>query len=397
VRVERPAPVDDVVALVANGAAVLTTSMGRTCARPAVPRGSGSDDADVLDAVAAMTGVTGVLVRPLDEGTVLVDATGGNPRDGWQWTPLGSLPESRNPLREAPWLDRGWLASTVDRIDAALADLGRRRTGPAVQVRHWSMSSVLRVPTDAGDVYHKAVLPHLAHEPAVTTLLQAAGADVPSIIGSTADGWLSDDIGGTAVPWLPPAERLGALTALAACQVGMLDRIGDVRAAGCPTVSLDDLAARVPALIRRDDLWPGTDRAIRADLGLRLQDACADLDEYDLPSTLVHGDFHANNVARVDRRFTLFDWSFAAVSHPLLDLATWLAPDDDPRPALAAYSGPWRAIVNPATLRAAWAAAVPVAGLVELLKLVDLADRVGPAYAFEYLPAAIGWARRLSR
>ena len=119
---------------------------------------------------------------------------------------------------------------------------------------------------------------------------------------------------------------------------------------------------------------PANDRARRGDLGLRLQDACADLDDHDLPLTLVHGDFHLNNVARVGQRFTLFDWSFAAVSHPLLDLATWLGPGDDPTPALAAYGEPWRRIVSPATMRAAWPAARTVAALVELIKFVDLAD-----------------------
>ena len=48
-----------------------------------------------------------------------------------------------------------------------------------------------------------------------------------------------------------------------------------------------------------------------------------------LPDTLVHGDFHPENVVVHDGRAVLFDWSDAAVAHPLVDAMTWSTWFDD--------------------------------------------------------------------
>jgi len=43
-----------------------------------------------------------------------------------------------------------------------------------------------------------------------------------------------------------------------------------------------------------------------------------------LPSTLVHGDLHADNIARTGRGYVLFDWTDACVGHPFVDFVTFV-------------------------------------------------------------------------
>lgn len=54
-------------------------------------------------------------------------------------------------------------------FDQVLAATGRHRLGDSRRVKHWSLSAVLRTPTDGGDVFLKSGLPPYAHEPAVTS------------------------------------------------------------------------------------------------------------------------------------------------------------------------------------------------------------------------------------
>jgi aminoglycoside phosphotransferase (APT) family kinase protein len=44
-----------------------------------------------------------------------------------------------------------------------------------------------------------------------------------------------------------------------------------------------------------------------------------------IPNTLVHGDFHAGNVAFKDGRHLIFDWTDLCIAHPFVDLSTFLS------------------------------------------------------------------------
>ena len=53
-------------------------------------------------------------------------------------------------------------------------------------------------------------------------------------------------------------------------------------------------------------------------------------------ATLVHGDFHADNVMISNGRATIFDWSDACVAHPAVDRYLYAMQHDDPLAATAA-------------------------------------------------------------
>ncbi|RGC69340.1 Phosphotransferase enzyme family protein [Micromonospora sp. MW-13] len=358
-------------------------------------------------AVAAATGVAVALLDPLDATVFVAEPLGGEPTGGYAWFDARAFGagtvrdwlDRPAPGTRPPWFRPGWYAGAVDWIDAVLAQRGERRTGPVAQIRHWTTSCVLCAPTSAGRVFLKAGLPHLAHEPQLVGHLARSWPDaVPEVLAHSPDHgwWLSADFG--AQP--PVRDAAGALRMLARIQVGTVDRTGPLRELGCPTVTLDDLAGRVPALLRRAELWQPSgapDRGQLTRVGMWLQDRCAELDDVDLPLSLVHGDFHQHNAASRPAGPLLFDWSFAAVSHPLLDLGGWLhaVGEADARRHVAAYLEGWRRFAPPGVLLEAWRVARPVAALFELVKFADLAERMGPAYEFDYLPMAFLWARRV--
>jgi len=93
----------------------------------------------------------------------------GEPSD----LPLGPalrVDEGEEPLRAA-WARPGGVADTIAWADDALAGIGRPRIGPADQIKTWNLSSVLRLPTAAGDVWCKSVPPFLTHEGAIIELV----------------------------------------------------------------------------------------------------------------------------------------------------------------------------------------------------------------------------------
>lgn len=362
--------------------------------------------ADVQD----QTGLVTTILEPLEPSVVVLELHSGTPTAPYRFVapdrirhPLVRPYLSRRPS-PVPWFRPGWLAEAVAWIDAVRPG----RTGDVEQVQNWSMSSVLRVPYADRTLYFKAVQPLVAREPLVIEAVAAEHPDsVPQIVVSDRDRgwWLSADFGGS---WVPPAERSGVLRTLAAIQRSFAKDTDALAAAGCPVLDADALAARVPALMAREQLWiepgraapPGrtlsaAERLRWADFAVDLSDRCAELGELDLPLTLVHGDFHPNNaVRRGDGGFVLFDWSFAAVSYPLLDLGSWLHEEGSEAVAaqhLSAYAQGW----GEARIRTAWRAARPVAALMELLKFVDLADAVGADHAFDFEPMAYAWVRRL--
>jgi len=61
-----------------------------------------------------------------------------------------------------------------------------------------------------------------------------------------------------------------------------------------------------------------------------LVESCRRLDEIGPGPTLVHGDFHPWNVVSGSGATRVFDWTDAAVSHPFVDLATYVFRTRDP-------------------------------------------------------------------
>ncbi|MEZ7126709.1 aminoglycoside phosphotransferase family protein [Nonomuraea sp. AD125B] len=382
-------------------------------------------DSELTDLVRRELGLSTVVLEPLDFTTVVLLAAGGaRPAcaDGFAWHGQDavtgqSLVLDRRAARSRPpvsdWFQPGWFERAESYIDEELKAAGRARLGPSRQIKHWSMSAVLRTPTDRGDLYLKAVLPRLAREPDITRYLASLRiAPFATITAMSRDDrwWLAEDFGGVDGWAVSVEKRRACLAQLAMVQKETIGRVDELTDAGCSRLTPAALADAVRSTLARDDLWRAPKRprnlgrALSGEEADRLQALtpylveCAErLDEAAVPATIVHRDFHPGNVVVREDEILLHDWSFATITNPLFDLASWLLDTSEPDAAsyLDAYFAAWSGAVAPERMRSAWHVAKPLAAVVEMMKLIELAGIVGPDHDFNWLPMTYGWARRL--
>ena len=245
------------------------------------------------------------------------------------------------------WALRGW-------YDGALAWIGEHVdiAGPIEQLRTWSISTVLRVPTPDGDVYFKAVPPLFAAEPALTRELgQRHPGRAPSVFAADLDRrWmLMEDFDGedlSADTWED------ALQAYARLQLDWIERTDLLRDLGCPDRGLATLVAEIDPVLGDTGAMLGFSDEELAQLpaaAQRVRESCAQLAEHELPETLEHGDLHAGNIrARADG-FLFYDWSDGCVSVPFFGLVPFSLDVPEARERLRdAYLKPWGAHLSEA-------------------------------------------------
>ena len=162
------------------------------------------------------------------------------------------------------------------------------------------------------------------------------------------------------------------LVAHAGIQRGWQGRIDELFHLGLPVRSLPDLAERVDEI--------GDDDVLQARLSREMRDrwrssvpalvaACLRLDGIGPGPSLVHGDLHPWNVTFGSGTTRIFDWTDAAVSHPFVDLATYVFRTEDVavrRQLVDAYLGAWSTSGSTRHLREAADLAVVVGSLYQV-------------------------------
>lgn len=283
----------------------------------------------------------------------------------------GAVPE-----RRPPWARPGWFAGAATWIGERLTERGAIIVGPIEQVRNWSLSCVLRVPTDSGIVYFKASAdpPLFANEPRVMThLAEYYPTLIPTPLASdAARRWLLLADFGPQLGWgAGVAEYEAALRAFGRLQLATATQTAGLLAAGCLDRRLARLVLHLPALLVDAAFLAHLDPADVArlrQLAPRVASLCAELGRYRLPPTLVHGDLHGGNIAVRDGGPRFFDWTDACVSHPFFDLPILLPGEDAATEARLrdTYLALWTAYESPERLLAAWALARPLGALHQL-------------------------------
>ncbi len=312
------------------------------------------------------------------------------------------------PAQRAPWASPGWLAVATDWIARQLAELAITPQGRVEQMRLWSISCILRVPTDAGDLYFKAVPPLFATEPRITEALAARYPDyMPQVLASAQDhGWmLLRDFGvGQALEELPLPDWEAAVRLCGQIQRSYVDQIDALLALGCQDFRLDVLAAQVDGLLADLPGLPGLTAAERVQLAAcapRLPILCAQLAAYALPATLTHGDFHAGNILRNGERTIIYDWTDASVAHPFLDMATiveWMpreAPPDARARLWTAYLTAWADYDTPERLGEAAQLGEVLGCLRQVLSYRQLTASLEPVCQPEMAEGIPMWIRRM--
>lgn len=246
-------------------------------------------------------------------------------------------------------------------IDARLAEQGLTRTGDIEQphVRDWS--TVMRVPTSAGDVWFKVNHEPLRHEAAVVSLLSRRVPErVPPLLAADTDtGWMLMADAGRRLREVAEEERCLArwpdvLEATATIQLACEDDVEELLAMGVPDLRLAVLPDAYQRLLdaHGDELEPRL-RVPRHEV----EELCAELASYGVRETIEHDDLHDGQVflgpANGSGTALVMDWGDACVSHPFFTLSVtlegvvaWGVDDvehsEDLAPHLAAYLAPFR-------------------------------------------------------
>jgi phosphotransferase family enzyme len=269
------------------------------------------------------------------------------------------------------WTDPLWLADAHEWIHVQVARLGAGVVGTIDQhhVRPWS--TVMRVPTENGDLYFKANTSALRHEAALVTLLAARRPDcVPPLVAVDIErGWMLMADGGARLREIVERERdltcwLEILPLYAGLQIDLAGDVEELLAAGVPDLRLSTLSSKYEQLL--DDLpeLPSHDRRRLEGNVSRVREMCEELAGYGLSETIQHDDFHDGQVFVRDGRYLLLDWGDACVSHPFFTLSVTLEGvlawglDDvqgsvEVEPFQDAYLAPFNRIANGADLDAA--------------------------------------------
>ena len=222
-------------------------------------------------------------------------------------------------------------------IHAALEHQGLRATGPIVQPHEFPWSTVLRVPTAAGDMYFKAPAPNLRYEAALTRALTQYKPDrvLPLLAVDAERGWMLMPDGGTRLREVVRASRdtaawLAVLPRYAELQMSLAEHVDELLGFGVPDRRLATLPEQYARLLEdhevmRIDREPGLSaaqyRRLR-ELAPRIEELCAELASHGLMETLNHGDLHDGNIFVGDDGPRFFDWGDGTVSHPFYSLRT---------------------------------------------------------------------------
>jgi len=236
-------------------------------------------------------------------------------------------------------------------------------------IRPWA--TVMRVPTEQGDVYFKANAPPLRHEAALVTLLAARRSDcVPPLLAVDLErGWMLMADAGTRLREIVGRERdldcwLEILPLYAGLQIDLANDADHMVAFGVPDLRLSTLPSRYEQLLDGLVELPAAERRRLDGSVSRVQELCDELAAYGLPETIQHDDFHDGQVYVRAGRYLLLDWGDACVAHPFFTLSVTLEGVLDVQgsvevgPFRDAYLAPFTRFAESADLDAASATAM---------------------------------------
>jgi hypothetical protein len=242
-------------------------------------------------------------------------------------------------VNHLPWEEEDWDAAVNEWLFTILNDRGIRMTSAPVQIHLQPWSTVLRVPTDQGNYYLKALCPVLKYEPVLTQQLAIWHPNCiqPVLAVDAARGWMLLPEGGQTLRkkletnfdlnyWKKIFLQYTAL------QISMIQRVpallslgvSDRRLTLLPTLYtrlLEDIAA---LLIDQTGGLTSIEYERLVGLTPTFKQMCRELGTLGIPETLQHDDFHDGNIFVEDNGFRFFDWAESFIAHPFFTLVVGL-------------------------------------------------------------------------
>jgi aminoglycoside phosphotransferase (APT) family kinase protein len=291
---------------------------------------------------------------------VLVDETARQPM-------LSVLSEFNAPIpaERVPWMRHGWFTQAQAWVSETLNAHGYTLTSLPEQFKQFNLSALIRAETTAGTMYFKASvsMPLFCHE---AKMMQTLGALLPQYIPAPIAideerHWMLSEDFGTDLrsnqPDLPTLQRMAKT--YAALQIHTTSMLDTLLNSGCLDRRLEVLASQIDELMADEDCVAGLSEEERAEWknsAPTLKALCQTLATYNVPYTLVHGDFHAGNVTLRGDDLLFFDWTDACVAHPFFDLPVMVNFDakDNATALEDAYLACWTAYEPMERLREAY-------------------------------------------
>lgn len=233
---------------------------------------------------------------------------------------------------EPEWYRPGWFAAASEWIQQQLERLKLELTAPIEQLRSWERSAILRVVTDRGTAYFKALPPMFAHEPRLTFWLaeQYPNHAPPVLALDMTRRWmLMADFGGETLEQVTDvAVWEAALFSYGQLQVKLMQRTPELMVLKCPDRHLSLLPRRLEAMLKQsaEQLSGSLTQFTESEINwLReqlpeIKRVCAELARFPLLPTLEHGDFWQGQVIVRGKDFGFIDWSDSSVSHPFFSM-----------------------------------------------------------------------------
>ena len=296
------------------------------------------------------------------------------------------------------WQDPAWLAEFSGWATGELTAHGFQTRGAPEQLHIRPWSTVVRLATDRGPVWAKAMRPSTAHEARLLPALARWGvrAIVAPLAVDADRGWMLLEDGGTTLRQSgdpDPAAWEPVLRTYAEVQRSLESRSDELLALGVPDGRPASLPRTLDALLDADQWWHlvGPAEAAASDaarerlreLGERIATRATDLDGTGIAPTLQHDDLHDANVFVQPAGIRFFDWGDSVVAHPFGSMLTTLGSiahrldmsvDDQRLDRLREV------------YLESWTDRLPRAALAEALELALVLGRIGKAAA---------WARAL--
>jgi Phosphotransferase enzyme family len=275
---------------------------------------------------------------------------------------LSDLERGEVPTERPPWCADGWVSGVRSWIEEELTRLGHVLLD-LEQVKQWSISSVLRVKTDGPDFYFKVSIdvPLFVNEAVVTERLSRR---FPAYIAGPiavdpARAWMLLPDFGELVPETSGVQvRRQVFARFCELQRASTNLIMDLLADGCIDRRLHVLESQIDPLLNDKgamSAMTGHERHRLRTLAPALKELALEMADLDVPYTLVHGDLHLANTARIDGVLTFFDWTDACVAHPFFDLMAmkFETDDNEKQSIMDAYLAGWHEFATPEALQRA--------------------------------------------
>lgn len=230
-----------------------------------------------------------------------------------------------------PWRNDGWRKTADEWVKTALATRGVTPTGEMAVFRDALWSLVMRVPTDGGDFYFKAVGPRLRYEARLSDFLFHRFPEecVPIVAFDPERGWLLMPDAGIRLRDAPDfgiEDWYDLMARYAHLQIALIPEADALAAIGTPDRRIASLPSVYAGLIEEAlRLCAHTEYRMTTDELERLRALapvfnaeCQELAASGIPDSIDHGDLHDGNVF-VKNGFARFaDWGDSCVAHPFV-------------------------------------------------------------------------------